>query len=404
MKTLIELYDRNPIYNYLASLIFKPERVVFVGAVDEPIEKCRAKTKKFAHLNGLESKFEFAYSKPNDFADNYKTIKSIIEKEKSKGISCVIDVTGGRDLALVAAGSFIDDGTDIIYLDKANSRYLWLPEGKAVEFDAKISCETFITIAGGTVFEVARSHSYSEEEEKIIKRVIDLFFEYRDEWTRFVKYLQQISKKDDERDRSLYIDAPLSFSDNGRNFEYNEKIMCELEKAGAIRNLNIIKNKKRLNFSYMNGKLANLLVNEGVWLELKVYFTAKDMPCFSDVNTGVKFVWDIPDEKKPLSRLISESVPRNEVDAVLSRGLYPVFISCKTRAPFNEDLNELYAIKEKFGGDFAKAIITTTKPVDRNSPIYERAQALGIGIIDEKAFENNRLAEKLDILTGGKRK
>ena len=45
MKTLIELYDRNPIYNYLASLVFKPERVVFVGAVDEPIEKCKKKTK-----------------------------------------------------------------------------------------------------------------------------------------------------------------------------------------------------------------------------------------------------------------------------------------------------------------------------------------------------------------------
>ena len=49
-------------------------------------------------------------------------------------------------------------------------------------------------------------------------------------------------------------------------------------------------------------------------------------------------------------------------------------------------------------------LIVTTKKVDRNSPLYERAQALGIGIIDEKAFENNNLAEKLDILTGGKRK
>lgn len=404
MKTLIELYDKNPIYNYLASLIFKPERVVFVGAVDEPIEKCKAKTKKFAQLNSLESKFDFVYSKPNDYADNLQTVRNVIAKEKANGRSCVIDVTGGSDLALVAAGTVIGNGTDIIRLDRKNSRYLWLPENKSVEFDAKISCETFITIAGGTVFEVARSHSYSPEEEKIIKRVIDLFFEYRDEWTRFVKYLQQVSKKDDERDRSLFINAPLSFTDNGKAFEYNEKIMRELEKAGAIKSLDIQRDKKRLCFSYSGSVLANLLVNEGVWLELKVYFTAKEMPCFYDVSTGVKFIWDIPDENKPLSRLLSENVPRNEVDAVLSRGINPVFISCKTRAPFNEDLNELYAIKEKFGGDFAKAIIVTTKPVDRNSPIYERAQALGIGIIDEKAFENNRLAEKLDVLTEGKRK
>ena len=50
MKVLIELYDRNPIYNYLAAMIFKPEKVVFVGAVNEPIEKCRAKTLRFAQL------------------------------------------------------------------------------------------------------------------------------------------------------------------------------------------------------------------------------------------------------------------------------------------------------------------------------------------------------------------
>ncbi len=404
MKTLIELYDKNPIYNYLASLIFKPEKVIFVGAVNEPIDKCKAKTKKFAGLNGLESKYEFIYSKPNDFADNYQTIKNIISKEKANGKNCFIDVTGGKDLALVAAGNFMGDGTDIIYLDRKNSRYLLLPEGGSLEFDARISCETFITIAGGTVFEVARNHSYTPEEENIIKKVIDLFFEYRDEWTRFVKYLQQVSKKENEKYRNLSVDAPLSFENNGKTFEYNEKIMRELEKVNAIKNLDIQRDKKRLCFTFASSDLANLLVNEGVWLELKVYYTAKEMPCFYDVNTGVKFIWDIPCENKSLANLLSESVPRNEVDAVLSRGINPVFVSCKTRAPFNEDLNELYAIKEKFGGDFAKAIIVTTKPVDRNSPIYERAQALGIGIIDEKAFINNSLAEKLNILTEGKRK
>ena len=83
MKTLIELYDKNPIYNYLASLIFKPERVVFVGAVNEPIEKCKAKTNKFAQLNSLESKFDFVYSKPNNYTDNLQTIRNVIAKEKS---------------------------------------------------------------------------------------------------------------------------------------------------------------------------------------------------------------------------------------------------------------------------------------------------------------------------------
>lgn len=401
MKTLIELYDSNPIYNYLAALIFKPEKVVFVGAVDEPIEKCRAKTQKFAQLMGLKSKFEFVYSKPNDFEDNHKTLKSVVSKEKSKGNECFIDVTGGRDLALVAAGRFINENVEIIYYDRSLNRYLSLKSGESVEFEAKISCEAFITAAGGTVFEVARSHSYSPEEERIVADVTELFFEHRDVWTKFVKYLQQVAKKEDN-DRSLFVDAPLSFSDNGRFFECNREIMRRLEKLGAVKNLRF--SEKRMNFSFFSHRLANLLVNEGVWLELKVYMTAKEMRCFYDSQTGVKFIWDIPSDDRPLSRLLSDSVPRNEVDAVLSRGMTPVFISCKTRAPFNEDLNELYAVKEKFGGDFASAIIVTTKRVNRDTPIYERAQALGIGIIDEKVFENGTLAEKLDSLTAGRRK
>lgn len=401
MKTLIELYDRNPIYNYLAALIFKPEKVVFVGAVDEPIEKCRAKTLKFAQLMGLKSKFEFVYSKPNDFEDNYKTVKAVVSKEKTKGNESFIDVTGGRDLALVAAGRLISEGAEIIYYDRSQSRYMSLVSGESLEFEAKIPCEAFITMAGGTVFEVARSHTYSPEEERIVAEVTELFFRHREVWTRFVKYLQQVAKKD-ENDRSLFVDAPLSFSDNGKLFECNKEIMQKLEKIGAVKNLRL--SEKRMNFSFFSHRLANLLVNEGVWLELKVYMTAKEMPVFSDSQTGVKFIWDIPSDERPLSRLLSDSVPRNEVDAVLSRGLTPVFISCKTRAPFNEDLNELYAVKEKFGGDFASAIIVTTKRVNRDTPIYERAQALGIGIIDEKAFENGTLAEKLDLLTDRRRK
>lgn len=401
MKTLLELYDRNPIYNYLAALIFKPEKVVFVGAVDEPIEKCRAKTHKFAQLTGMNCKFEFVYSKPNDFEDNRKTLKSVISKEKSKGNECFIDVTGGRDLALVASGSLIGEGVEIIYYDRSLSRYLSLISGESAEFEAKISCEAFITAAGGTVFEVARSHSYSPEESRIIAEVTELFFEHREVWTKFVKYLQQIAKKD-ENDPSLFVDAPLSFSENGKLFECNKEIMKRLEKLGAIKNLRL--SEKRINFSFFSRRLANLLVNEGVWLELKVYMAAKEMRCFYDSQTGVKFIWDIPSEERPLSRLLSDSVPRNEVDAVLSRGLTPVFVSCKTRAPVNEDLNELYAVKEKFGGDFACAIIVTTKKVHRDTPIYERAKALGIGIIDEKAFENGSLAEKLDSLTDRRRK
>ena len=76
-------------------------------------------------------------------------------------------------------------------------------------------------------------------------------------------------------------------------------------------------------------------------------------------------------------------------------GIKPIFISCKTRAPINEDLNELYAIRERFGGELACAVLATTKRVERESPIYERARAMGIEIIHEKDLDFGNATNKL---------
>ncbi|MBO5410174.1 MAG: DUF1887 family protein [Clostridia bacterium] len=220
-------------------------------------------------------------------------------------------------------------------------------------------------------------------------------------WTKFVKYLQRVSKKDGEKiGDSLFIDAPLTVNEGGKKFECSSAIMQELEAAGAVKSVELSKNNIR--FRYASSDLANLLANEGVWLELSVYLTAKGMPEIFDAQTGVKFVWDIPEKGRSIGSVLSDNVPRNEVDVVLSKGVVPYFISCKTRMPVNEDLNELYALKENFGGELAVAIMATTKYVDADTPIYERAKAMGIGIIDERNFRNGTVAERL-LRLGGKK-
>jgi hypothetical protein len=145
--------------------------------------------------------------------------------------------------------------------------------------------------------------------------------------------------------------------------------------------------------------MANLLVNEGVWLELAVYLAATESDKFNDVQTSVKFVWDIPNRNESLSSIVADSTPRNEVDVVLTRGVLPVFISCKTRVPTNDDLNEIYAIKKKFGGDLAVGMVATTKYVGREFPVRERAEEMGIYIIDERYFESGTVMKRLERIT-----
>ncbi len=401
MKILIELYDREPIFNYLATLFFKPEKVYFIGGKNTVSPRCRAKTKKFAQMTDIRSEFVFRAVKSPGFADIRAELESVISSERANGNNCVIDVTGGSDLSLVAAGCLMGNGTEIVRYDLKENRFINFSSGESYNIDLKIPCEAFVTVAGGTVYEKSRSNGYSENDWSIIRNLIRIYFDCRNDWNRFVKYLQRISKKDGEKvGDSLDISAPMTVSDNGKFYSYDDAILRKIESAKAIRSYKADPENQKISFEYISSKIANLLVNEGVWLELCVYLEAKETEEFFDIQTGTKFVWGIPEKDMPVQKLLSDSTPRNEVDVMFTRGVMPVFVSCKTRYPINEDLNELYAIKENFGGRVSAAILATTKYVDSDSPVAERARALGIGIIDERNFENGTVSKRLLKLTG----
>ncbi len=400
MKTLIELFDKEAIYNYLAATVFKPQKVCFIGDKLSLDADTRAAAKKYASLTGLDCEFEFIAANTNDYCDMRRVISETIAKETAAGNACTVDVTGGKDLALVAAGSLIPSNVSVIYYDKTVNAFRFLGSEKTQVVDISLTCEAFITIAGGTVFSSPRNMNYDDAEWTVIRKVTRIYFENREIWNRFVKYLQQVAKGENEKvSDNLFVDAPFSFSDNGRVFSCNKTVMRELERAQAIRNLRFTENDNRLSFEFFNADIANLLVNEGVWLELAVYLAGKNSDKFDDVQTSVKFVWDIPSGGETLGSIIADSTPRNEVDVVLTRGVMPVFISCKTRAPINDDLNELYAIRQKFGGELAKAVLATTKFVGEDSPVAERAAEMGIFILDERYFENKTVTNQLEKIT-----
>ena len=396
MKVLIELFDKEQIYNYLAALVFRPEKVYFVGDSEIMGGCCRAKTEKLADITGINAKFLYKFANPDNFPLLRSKISEIIEDEKKLGNECVIDVTGGRDLALVAAGYLMSLGTEVIRYDPKNKAFRILSSGETCPADIKLSCEELITVAGGTVYSNTHKLSFSDREWGIVEKIIRLYFEKRDVWTKFVKYLQRISKKDGEKvGDSLRIEAPATLKADGKTFSADIEILNGLEKTGAITDFKFFRSNNRLSFGYASSGIANLLVNEGVWLELIIYFTVRSTDIFTDSDTGVKFIWDIPDGGNSLNSLLSGNTPRNEIDVVAVRGIKPIFISCKTRQPINEDLNELYAIREHFGGEHARAALATTKYVDRESPVYERARLMGIKIIDGRDIECSAVSNKL---------
>lgn len=396
MKVLIELFDTEQIFNYIATLVFKPEKVYFVGDSEIMGSNCRRKAEKLARMKNLNTKFLYKFVNPDNFPLLRSKIEEIIKDEKKLGNECVIDVTGGRDLALVAAGYLMSLGTEIIRYDAKNKVFRTLSNGETRPAELNLSCEEVITVAGGTVYSNTHDLSFSDKEWEIINKIIRLYFKKRDVWTKFVKYLQRISKKEGEKvgDR-LWIESPATLNVDGKTFSADSEILSALEKTGAISDFRFSHQNNKVEFKYKSSEIASLLVNEGVWLELIIYLTVKNSGVFTDSDTGVKFIWDIPDGGNSLNDLLSDNTPRNEVDVMAVRGIKPIFISCKTRAPINEDLNELYAIREHFGGELSCAVLATTKHVESESPIYERARAMGIEIIHQHDLDFGNAANKL---------
>lgn len=59
MKTLIELFDESPILNVLASVAFKPEKLIFFGADPLQVEESRGDYNRFFKSRGESLEIEY---------------------------------------------------------------------------------------------------------------------------------------------------------------------------------------------------------------------------------------------------------------------------------------------------------------------------------------------------------
>ena len=75
----------------------------------------------------------------------------------------------------------------------------------------------------------------------------------------------------------------------------------------------------------------------GIWLELYTYLTAKKSGAFDDVQISVVVDWDGKPEANNLL---------NEIDVTATRGLRPLFVSCKIGTLNPAHINEIYVHNE----------------------------------------------------------
>lgn len=205
----------------------------------------------------------------------------------------------------------------------------------------------------------------------------------------------------------------------------------ELKEKGIIHSVSFSNDKDYVTLTFDNFSILSLFKNQGKLFELILYYKLKNCGYFSDVQTGVKISWS--SNNLTLEDLVADIIEcsgtygynnylesfkkarndffymqynigtANEIDIVLTNGMIPTFISCKTsKSVGNGELYEIASIAEHF---HAKPVLAVTKDLERESSnlLLLRAKQMGVSLIGfETIFDNERFNYALKNFAQGK--
>ena len=388
MRTLIELYDERPLENVLGVEVFRPRRVVYVCPENVAGDKrVHRQLKEYFRHRGMEPELSFVRTDVYDSESVLRRLRSITEEDAD----CAIDITGGTDAVLFAAGLLSAERPVPVftYSRKRNRFYNIRNASFASDLpcDVRFSVEDCFRMAGGSM-------RTGRVDNRILDRYMDdydpffrLYLEHRRDWTRIVTYFQRVSQTAPDAPVPLEVFGPYEVKgERAARIQAPEKALSDLEKLGFLLDLQITRGE-RVSFRFRDQQIRTWLRDVGSVLELYTYKACLDTGLFDDVRTSAVVDWEENKKDKAVS---------NELDVMATRGITPVFISCKTCDVKTEALNELAVLRDRFGGQIARAAIVTAergRTVMRN-----RASELNIQVIDLNDLQAGRIQKRLETL------
>lgn len=387
MKTLIELYDERPLENVLSTEMFRPERTVFICPPEIAANQTlHAQLRRYFQHRGVDSECIFVGTSLLDAEAVAKCLREVTKHYPE----CALDIAGGTDAALFAGG-LLCAGTDIPVFTYSRKRNTFFDIRNAA-FARDVPChvqflvEDWFLMAGGSMrmgrVDNAVLHGYME----LIDPMFRLYLRFRREWPRIVTYMQRVSQRP-EGSGSLQAQGAYTVkAEHGGRVSANEEALHAMERAGLIHD--VVVKEDGVRFAFRDEQVRTWLRDVGSALELYVYKACLDLGVFNDVRTSAVVDWQ---EGGAASERVS-----NELDVVATCGVKPVFISCKTCDVKTEALNELAILRDRFGGQIARAAIVTAEP--GRAPMRHRAMELGIDVIDRDDLEGTTLQKRLKAL------
>ena len=382
MKTLIELYDEEPMRNVLATEMFQPEETVLVCppeiAKDSGYEN---NLRRYLKHRGFRGRLTLTSASLLDAHRVAEVLREILKTRED----CAIDISGGTDAALFAAGMVSREIPVFTYSRHSNCFF----EIQNASFARGLPCtvrldtEACVMLAGGELLPGREDNRKLRELLPEIDLLFDIFRTFRREWNRQITYLQQIS---DAADPELRAAGPRTVKVDRGSVTVNEELLLRLAEDGLILNLQLT--EEEVAFTFPNPTIRFWLRDVGSALEVYIYKACLNAGVFDDVVLSAVVNWHSDGVKK--------SLVTNEIDVVAVRGVVPLFISCKTCAVKTEALNELAILRDNFGGKGSRAMIVTTSGTSRGSlTMRKRASEMGVEVLDWEDLAPDTLRERL---------
>lgn len=383
MQTLIELFDKRPIANVLGTEMFRPEQTVFL--CDKEISENRTlqqKLKNYFKQRGLETQILFRETATLNAASVKRALETVVQQYPD----CALDISGGSDAALFAGGLLCAEQPLPVftYSRKRNTFF----DIQNAQFAHNVLCDVLLSApdcfaaAGGSVRQGRVDNAVLEQYVEQIDGFFKLFLKYRHQWQRIVSYLQRVSPTPREGPISLSVVAPWQVKGDRGILTANEGALRDLSELGFLRELELLPGEQ-VRFSFADAQIRAWLRDVGSVLELYVWKACVKSGSYQDVRVSVVVDWDGQNTRDGVS---------NEIDVVAVRGIKPVFISCKTSEIRTEALNELAILRDRFGGEVARAIIVSAEracTVTRN-----RAADLDIEVVDLDELDPEQLGKR----------
>lgn len=388
MNTLIELYDERAIENILAPDMFHPRRIIYLC----PREVLRDHTRQqklaaFYRKRGWEPELIFVGTSLFEADRILRQLFTIEEKYPD----CAIDVTGGSDAALFAAGMFAArKGVPAFTYSRRKNRFYDISGADFADdlyCDLTYSIEDFFLMAGGTLLPGRVDNHILSQYLPYFDPFFSCFLRFRHEWPTIISYIQRISPAEYGQIPPLDITGSYTVKgERGSRNSANEDALQELAQIGFIQDLTIIPDQQ-VSFRFRDVHTRAWLRDVGSVLELYTYKACVDAAIFHDVISSAVVRWD---------DVLGHGSVLHEIDVMAARGVIPLFLSCKACDIKTEALNELAILRDRFGGKGAKAVIVTTESC--NAAARHRAAQLGIAVIDLEELKTGQLMHRLKVI------